>query len=513
MTRQDAAAAEACRSRPTCRGSTLAVAVLLAGLLACGSSRPPPEPERKPIVLDTVYHDMRAGDEQSEEVLAELGRVPDEALQAYLQRLGERLIRHAPERPFTYRFQIVDQWSPNAFALPGGAIFVSRGLLVLTNSEDELANVLAHEVAHAAERHAAGRQAYMERLTPFSLGLRRYATVASYARDQERAADDTGQRIAAASGYDPRAMTRFLKSLEKVELFELGASRLPTFLDTHPATGERIASTATRAQGLSWSASEAVLSREQYLGRVEGLVVGANPAEGVFQGQRFLHPDLDFALNFPSGWQTENTHSAVVAVSPARDARFSLEFAGRGNDPRVAAGAFLAEQAERLRATVHHAQSLHTACCAAYEIHGHVDTPQGRVSGQITWIAHGGNIYQISTSALAHVASKYLGRANAMTKSFRPLTDAERASVDVDRLGFARANPGETLAQFSERTGNAWNVQRTALANALTIHSVLEGGELLKIAVRGTYQPAPAEAGSQAPERPTAFVDEGSSPP
>ncbi|MGH9885119.1 MAG: M48 family metallopeptidase, partial [bacterium] len=199
------------------------------------------------MVLSTAADDSRAGEEASQAVGAQIGIVRDAKLQGYVDALGQKLVKFAPPQPFPYHFQVVDQWSPNAFALPGGYIFVSRGLLVLTNSEDELACVMAHEITHAAARHASGRQTYMEQLNPFSLGLPRMASVAAYARDQERAADTGGQRIAKAAGYDPRGMSIFLQSLDKIDRLQMGASRIPTFLDTHPSNPERVAAASVLA--------------------------------------------------------------------------------------------------------------------------------------------------------------------------------------------------------------------------------------------------------------------------
>jgi predicted Zn-dependent protease len=225
-----------------------ALAAVVLALLACAPApKSEPDKEKRTVLLDTPAADAIVGEEQNKDVSAQVGIVKDPGLERYLQALGEKLVRFASDRPFAYRFQVVDQWSPNAFALPGGYIYVSRGLLVLTNSEDELACVMGHEITHAAARHAAGQQAYMEQLSPFSLGLPRMASVAAYARDQERAADTGGQRICAKAGYDPGAMSTFLQSLDAIERLQMGNSRIPTFLDTHPGTGERIGSAAVFA--------------------------------------------------------------------------------------------------------------------------------------------------------------------------------------------------------------------------------------------------------------------------
>ncbi|MFP6639910.1 MAG: M48 family metalloprotease, partial [Myxococcota bacterium] len=167
-----------------------ALALLVCGLvlaflsvsanLSCGGSAI--QPQRKQTVLDTDYDDKKAGAEESEYLATAMGLVEDPALNEYVTAIGKRMLPFAPRRPFQYTFTIVDQPAPNAFALPGGHVYVSRGLLTLVNSEDELACVIGHEITHAAERHAAGRQEYGRRLNPFSIGYMRAGQLAAYGR-------------------------------------------------------------------------------------------------------------------------------------------------------------------------------------------------------------------------------------------------------------------------------------------------------------------------------------------
>jgi predicted Zn-dependent protease len=304
-------------------------------------------------VLSTEYDDQRAGEEAKLEVAAALGLVRDPRVQELVEGVGRRFLAHLPTRAFVYDFRVVDQWPPNAFALPGGTVYVSRGLLVLSNSEDELANVLAHEIVHASARHAAARQAVAGGVNPFAMAFTNPAYLAAYSRDQEREADRGGQSLAAAAGYDPAGMNTFLASLDNVERLLAGASRLPGYFDTHPTTSERAAGAATRAQHLDWTRQPGVTrDRNDYLRRLDGLVVGEDPAEGIFEMGRFLHPDLDFTLRIPEGWRFVNSPAAVGAVSPDGRARVMLEQAGEGEDPAVLADEFIAQRAAQVEAQI-----------------------------------------------------------------------------------------------------------------------------------------------------------------
>lgn len=473
--------------------ATLAPLLLLA--TACGlfarsePPRPAAEPRRR-TVLSTEWDDRRAGEEAEQQAIAELGLLQDEALQAYVQEVGDRLASHARHSAFHYRFQVVDAWTPNAFALPGGAIFLSRGLLALTSSEDELANVLAHEIVHVASRHAAAQQ-FIVSATPFAFGWWGAAQVAAYARDQEREADDGGQRLAAAAGYDPAAMASLLRGLEQEERLQLGASRLPSFLQHHPANTERMAAAFSLGAELDARAPRAARDPAAHLRRLAGLVVDDNPAEGVFLGSRFVHPDLGFALSFPEGWKLVNTSRMVAAFSPQRNARFALEGAGPGDDPKIAAGRFLAGEARTLGAQIVAAQSLEIDGRPAYEVRGQLWTPTGIMAGQLTWIAHEGAVYRLSAAAPAPLAGRFFGRARAMARSFRAITREERAAIEVERLRVVPALPGEDLASLSRRTGNAWDPARTAVLNGLVPGTAIEGGRLVKIVVSEPYRGSP----------------------
>ena len=450
-----------------------------------------PPPPKKVKVLETEYDDRAAGQEGEAEVASQLGIYKNDTIQAYLNTVGQRVARGGAPRGFDYRFRIVDQWRPNAFALPGGVIFVSRGLLALANSEDELACVLGHEITHAAARHQAAAQQTEMRLGPFSLGFARAAYMAAYQREEERAADEGGQRLAAAAGYDPRAMAEFLKRLGGDERLMLGAQRIPGFFDTHPGTEERVASAETRGRQITWTRTSPVAQDPGgYLHEIDGLVLDENPAEGIFRGSRFIHPDLDFTISFPEGWTMVNTASAVGATSPKHDARIALEMVAEGNDPKLVAQKFLGERAVKIHAQVEESQSIFVGELPAYQVRGRVPTTQGEVAGLITWIAYRGHVYRISVSARSIVASSYFGRAQSTTRSFRQLTGDERETVFVSRLRIAHAQKGETIDALSRRSGNAWDIERTAVANGLFGPTVFSEGTPLKIALTEPYHPA-----------------------
>jgi predicted Zn-dependent protease len=454
------------------------------------------------ILLQTEAHDARAGEEAAREVAAEFGLVEEADLVAYVSAVGQRLVRVAPERPFSYRFQIVDQDAPNAFALPGGYVFVSRGLLTLANTEQELANVLAHEIMHVALRHAAAQQQRALGI-PGPFRIFSLATLLQYSRDQEREADRQGQDLAAKAGYDPRGMASFLEDLDHTERLELGVSRLPSFLDTHPATTERVATAASRAELSNFRAVPGIAaSRADYLRRIEGLTLGLSAAEGVFHENLFLHADLDFALRFPAGWETENTRKAVGAISRRRDAMVFLEHGGSGSDPAAAAREYFEKEGAKFDLRVETSQPVDLGRAKAWRATGIAGGRNADGQAQhfvITFIAHQGSILRLIGVAPGGVRSRFEGTFLNVARSFRPLSDDERNSIRERALHVALARPGETLGDLSARTGNQWNLQQTAVMNDLFASDRLSAGQLVKVAVLRSYRIEPTTPSDAAP--------------
>ena len=494
---------------------------------------------RKTILLSTEYADLDAGEDAAREIEAEMGIYDDPELTAYVEEVGRRLVVHAPLRPFQYRFKIVNQMAPNAFALPGGHIYVSRGLLALANSEAELAGVLGHEIIHSAERHASAQQELARRISPFLMPYFRFARLAGYSRDHERAADRGGQEIAAKAGYDPGALAEFLKRLGDTERLLIGYSRLPTYFDTHPGTTERVATTATHH--LEWTPAPGVpTTREAYLRRLRGVVLDTDPREGIFHDTEFVHPDLDFRILFPRGWQLVNTHRAVGAISPSNDARIFITLepplrkpGSTKNDPdekdradqdnETAAGDrdAGAGELEPVRPTPEEEVArMPTAEQAAdrfardeggeFEIKnivrrgtvqiGEVEAVRvefrgsmggAGVAGQATFVPHDGFVLRVMAVALPGAWSDYVGRAHTTVRTFRRLTDEERSEVRVLHLRLVSAIEGEDISTLSRRTGNTWGPGRTAVLNGVFVNERLSEGDLLKISYAVPYEPEP----------------------
>jgi predicted Zn-dependent protease len=491
--------------RSTTRGRTarILLASLALGLGACATTVNPVT-GRTELTTMSPQQETAIGKQAAAQVEREIGLVPDAQLTGYVDGIGQRLAARSPRQDVTYRFAVADMPEANAFALPGGWIYVSRGLLVLANSEDELANVIAHEIGHVAARHAAQRQTRSTGVGLLSaLGTLAAAVVvgpeaaqmvgqlgqvagagliASYSRDQEREADAVGQQIAAAAGWDPAGMATFLETLEREgRLRAGGVARAPTFLDSHPAAGERAVVAHRRAAELGARPGAArTRDRTAFLRRIEGVAVGPDPREGVFEDERFLHPELDFAIDFPRGWQTRNARQAVGAMAPRRDALVVLESQGAREEPVQAARRWLAANPG---AQVVESGAARIGPWPGYQALVRARTQQGEAVLALTWFAHPRGTFRLTGMTSPSAWRAYAPDFDDVARSLRPLSAAERRGITGLRLAVVSARQGETLAQLSGRTGNRWSLDETAVANALPRDARLEPGLLVKVAL------------------------------
>jgi len=473
------------------RSAWIALALVFA--TACASSQSPPPSKARRTVLSTIHDDARVGRESSQDVKAQIGVLDDPAIASYVEGIGRKLLRGLARRGFEYQFYVVDMVEPNAFALPGGYIFISRGLLALANDEDELACVIGHEITHAARRHAAAQQALAKRMPPLAMPVARISTLSAYSREMEREADEGGQILCAAAGYDPMGMSTFLTSLGQAERLTRGYSRAPTFFDTHPGAVERAAANAVRAGEIRWK-RDPILGdpRVALLRRIDGLALGQRPEAGVFQGDRFVHPTLGFTLRFPSGWRQSNSNRAVGATAPRGDALIFLTADSPAGEPSQVAEAWVAREQQRTRLDVRDSSPLRVSGIDAWRIEASARGASGSVLAELTFIPFRDATWRITGASPSHVASRYQDVMRSTVRSFRPLRDAERRGLFATRLRVVEARAGESIAALRQRSGNVWSDQDTAVYNAVFVDHRFSGGERVKIAKREPYVPAPA---------------------
>jgi predicted Zn-dependent protease len=465
---------------------------LLAGIAvgsAIGSCAVNPVTGKKELSLVSESQEIEMGRSYSGQIASEMGVYPDSGLRAYVATIGRRMAL-ASERPkLPWTFYVMDDPQVNAFALPGGFIFVTRGILAHMNSEAELATVVGHEIGHVTARHSVQQ---MTRTQLAQIGLvagsiasetfAQYAGVATqglgilflkYGRDDETQADGLGFRYALSDGYDVRQMVDMFQILKRVGA--RAGQRIPEWQSSHPDPGNRIEATQQRLSKVTVPLDGKKVNRAEFLRAIDGIVFGDNPRQGYFQGAAFLHPDLAFEIDFPAGWRTANQPAAVVGVSPNRDAQVMLSI-GAASDPETALRNFLSKEGiqggQVHRTTIHGNQ----AATAPFSAQGE----GGVLNGRATYVAYAGNTYQllgVTTAAL----NSWDGAFQVFSDSFRRLTDQTALNVKPNRIAITRVTRQMTLAEFNRQYPSVIPMDELALINGVRDSTALiPAGESVK---------------------------------
>lgn len=485
----------------------LVAALLLAGLLGTGCATNPVTGFPIATLLSTKQ-EVELGEKAAQEIAQSIGLVPDADLTDYVQAIGNRLAKESPRTDVAYTFHVVEMAEPTAFALPGGYIYVSRGILLLLNSEEELAGVLGHEIGHVAARHGVRR---MTLAAPFALAgaimggaagiisprlgralsavprLIGSALVHLYSREQENDADEIGVKLTAKAGWNPGGLMIALRQLERGQELLAGAPRKAGFFDSHPKTPDRVARMEQLTQDTPWTVQPPVApSRDAFLARLDGLVVGPASAEGhARKDNLFLHPDLAIALTFPRDWILTHTQEGVQATATDGTALIALTVVGTGNDPMEPLHAIEKEGHAKV---LEQARRVTIAARPATRLVLELQTKEGPMAVDFTWIAYRNTVYQIAGICPVHTYRQHEPLFTETAGTFRSVTAEERASTHVTRLRIVPAKDGETVESLAARIGGTWSATQVAVANGLNDPRVpLAEGQLMKMAVREPY--------------------------
>ena len=322
-------------------------AAVLASALALSGCATNPVTGKSDVVTMSAAQELEIGRKMHPQVLQQYGRYSDEALQAYVNDIGQRIakVSHLPNLQFT--FTVLDSPDINAFALPGGYVYITRGIMAYLNSEAQLVAVLGHEVGHVTARHAvrqqsgataAGVGATVIGILTGSGDIANVANMAGtalvrgYGRDMELEADAIGAEYLERMGYQPEAMIDVVRLLKNQELLEVQVARQEGreprvyhgVFSTHPDNDTRLKEVVSEARKAGGATEARPDGREAYLQRISGLPLGPSREQGVVRGSRFYHGTLGVTVAFPSGWAVQNQPTRVVATTPQKDALLQL---------------------------------------------------------------------------------------------------------------------------------------------------------------------------------------------
>jgi predicted Zn-dependent protease len=471
---------------PAARVAALSTLALAA---ACATN---PVTGKRQLALVSEAQEIQMGQQASQEVAQTLGLIDDPGLQAFVNRVGKKLAADSERPSLPWEFHVVDDPTPNAFALPGGFIYVTRGMMTLMTSEAQLASVLGHEIGHVTARHSV-TQISQQQLAQLGLGLGSIFSPAvqqlssalgaglqllflRHGRDDERQADELGFRYIRTHNYDVREFGKVFQSLERTTE-SAGGSPVPAWLSTHPEPGERVETAAARAATVGPQAG-AEVGREAFLRELDEIVYGENPRNGFFREQAFYHPDLRFQLRFPEGWRTQNTPQAVVAVAPQGAAVFQLTLSPVSGASE-ALRQFAAQQGQGVQ--IGNAGTVSVNGLPATTAEFAAQTEQGVIQGRVAFLEHDGRTYQLLGYTAAQTYAAAASTLEAIIGSFARLTDPAILAVQPNRVAVVPVRRTETLAEWAQDTPSAIPVEELAIINQLPGPSAtVEAGTLLK---------------------------------
>lgn len=418
------------------------------------------------FVTMSESQEVSTGRNEDRKVRGQYGVYDDPVLQDYVNGIGQRLAKVSHRAGLQYQFLVVDSPQVNAFALPGGYIYITRGILAYLNSEAELAAVLGHEIGHVTARHSVQQLSAATAANVGASVLQIFvpqmrggagdalintlggALLSGYGREHELEADRLGAEYLARTGYDPQAMIKVVGVLKNQELFDAemakAEGRAPRayhgLFASHPDNDTRLQEVVREAG--KFKSTENRVNREEFMRGMDRMVFADSPAQGIVRSNTFYHADLGLTLKFPAGWRIQNNARNVVAVSPEKNALVDLRSAGRAEGSpadvlrkmlKLGAGSSVMPQ------------TLGGLQAAATEI------PLSGKPSRITVVFLGDKAYAIGIQGNNAAAySQHKAAMEAAMNSFHAMTTGERALAKPLRLRVITARAGQTFAELAK---------------------------------------------------------------
>ena len=471
--------------------------IVAAAAAACATN---PATGKREFSLMSEAQEIQIGKEMDVEVRRQMGLYDDAGLQRYVEEIGLRLAR-ASERPnLPWHFVVVDAPAVNAFALPGGYIYLTRGILPFLDNEAELAGVLGHEIGHVTARHAAQQYTqatsagvgltilsiFVPEARPFQ-GLAETAfgvLFLKHGRDDELQADQLVVNYSARSGWDPGGVAGMLNTLSRLDESTGTRKGVPNWLSTHPAPADRVQQVQpVVAKARANVPGQPVVDEQEFLTRIDGLIFGDSPKEGIVRGNQFLHPELRLALTFPQGWEIVNTQTQVGARKPEQDEFVILQLVpnAQGSLEQVARSS-MAEAGFR---------QVNGQRGEINGLDAYIGTYQGTVQGLgnvgtlAAHILYDRRVYLLAGLAPANVYDRARQDFTRTLQSFRPLSASQAAQIRPNRVDLITARAGDTWQGIAERTGNAVKPSTLAIMNNYDPNQPPRPGDRIKVVVEG----------------------------
>lgn len=493
------------------RSTVFTIIVILAvGVSGCVTLEQNPVSGNKRAFGYTWEQEEQIGQESDGEIISQYGLYENDELSNYVSELGQALLEvshlrreDTPQkfRDTEFTFRVLNSPVVNAFALPGGYIYVTRGLLAHLNNEAQLAVVLGHEIAHVAARHASQRAATQQfgqlaviggAIIGESLGydggsiLQLSSQTAQlmflkYGRDAERESDALGVEYSAMKNYQAAEGADFFTSLKRIS--ETQGGGVPTLLSSHPDPGEREQAIPRMAQ--EWADKgyeQTILDKEEFMAMIDDIMFGDNPREGFEQDGIFYHPDLEFQFPVPDGFDLYNQPNAVIMVNEDQTAMSQFTIDSENEDPRSSVQAFLSQEGITVESESEYAEGS----ASGYKGIATASAQDGsQLKLQLTAIGYGGYIYRFLSYTSEAEYENYETRFNSIAAGFTDLEDESILNVDPVRIELVTiSNSGLFSDLIPNELPMGIEPIDVAIINQVELNQTIQAGTVLKIPVQ-----------------------------
>ncbi len=489
-----------------CKNTFVSSLVLCFIISACAIQKSPVTGDRRAYGFSWEKA-KQIGNKADRQVRAQFGVYDNRSLQQYVENVAEQVLAVSDLRdegtPEIYQeteftFRVLASPAVNAFALPGGYVYVTRGLLSHLKSEAQLAVVLGHEIGHIAARHAS-QSAFERQLSQVLLiggavagqailgipggqilqlgSLARRFLFLSYSREDEREADKLGVEYAAKQNYYTAAASDFFVSLKRLSAATGG---IPNWLSSHPdpsARAQRIPELAERFRKKGYE--QTIRDIDQYMSEIDNIIFGQNPRLGFTRGGTFFHPELEFYFPYPQSWNLVNTPSVVQIVNDAGNAIILFQIDPKNATPKASVYAFLRQDGVEATGV----SQVRNHGLNAFEATAVAETRSGaNVTFYIYSVAYNGNIYRFVTYTLSEQFAALRNEFVGTTNNFQPLNDASILNIEPVRLNVYRAQTTAPFRAFlPEDLPLDITPEEVALANQTYLDETIEAGTWIKI--------------------------------
>ncbi|MBC6995635.1 M48 family metalloprotease [Neolewinella lacunae] len=485
----------------------LSVLVLLlslsVGLQTCAVN---PVTGKRQVSFISEQQEIQMGQSYDPQVIAEMGLYVNPKLQQFLSQKGQAMaaISERPQLPWS--FKLVDSPVVNAFAVPGGFVYFTRGIMAHFNNEAQFAGVLGHEIGHVTARHTVQQQS-RQTLAQIGLigGMVLSPELASqgeglmqgmqllflkFGRDAESQSDQLGVIYSTKIGYDAKEMAGFFTTLSR--LSGGAENRVPTFLSTHPDPDNRevtVRQLAQQAQA-NLGTTNLEVGRNSYLQMIDGMIYGEDPKQGFVEAGSFYHPELRFQFKIPGQWQLLNSPSQVQMVSPDQKSVMQMRLA-QGTDQNAAAQSFIQEaKVQGAQVSNQAINGLPAATVLGDVVQQSQDGSQSQTIRVLaSFISYGGNTYMLLGMALAPDFSRYQRDIEYTLSSFAKLTDASKLNRQAEQIKIVTSKGGQTLQQALLASGLPQDrLNEVAILNGMELTQTLPAGLMFKTLTGGSLR-------------------------